>query len=278
MAFEYKKSWGGQKPPPGTPQDFSHPLANGLTGHWPLLERGGKIAFDVTGRANDAALSTAVWSAAGNHNGLVVGPGNTGVVVSSAAVSATAEFSASLWFRRNEIISTNDRPIMFKDAASNRCFLVTSLATSAMKFSVAANSGDAAGNFVVSPTGVIVRDKWYHIVAVFYGAGATNADRAKIYINAAKQVCTETGTIPSAATATSANLNFGIGGATNVMVDDVRYYSRALLDAEVARLYFTPFADMMPIRRSSPRTAAAGGGFQAAWARNANVVMQPGRA
>jgi hypothetical protein len=157
-------------------------------------------------------------------------------------VSSLTEYTIVLYFRRPEIISVNNRPLVSKSAASQRTYTLTSTSSGAIQFVVAATSGDAGSNHITTATGIILRDVWYQVAAVFQGSGATNNDRAKIYVNGLEKAATVVGTITTAQQDTTSA--FQIGTTVGTQVDDVRYYSRALSALEIRRLYGNPFADM----------------------------------
>src|SRR3990167_5512110 len=95
-----------------------------------------------------------------------------------------------------------------------RVYIATSLSDGGTTY------GDTASAFS--------NNTWTHIKFVFNGAGATNADRLKIYVNNINQSISFTGTIPSSLTDSSTALQIGAsnGGATwDGYIDEIIYFN-----------------------------------------------------
>lgn len=83
-------------------------------------------------------------------------------------------------------------------------------------------------------------DAWHHWAFVYDGGGAANADRLKIYLDAANQSLTFNGTIPaSMGNATTGVVFTGFDDVNNVYLDGTvalrRIWTAALSAAEVAQ-------------------------------------------
>jgi len=81
-----------------------------------------------------------------------------------------------------------------------------------------------------------------HLVIIYNGAGATNADRLKIYLNNVLQTLSFTGTIPASLLDSTAALCFGlniVGGAAEYdgIIDEVGCWNRLLTTDEISDLY-----------------------------------------
>jgi hypothetical protein len=105
-----------------------------------------------------------------------------------------------------------------------------------------------SGGVIQGVTGdVLTAGALTYLVAVFDGAGATNADRLKIYVNAVSQTLTFTGTIPATVPASTASVLFGTWGALtlflNGKMDDARIYDRAFSASEIEDKYAARGAD-----------------------------------
>jgi hypothetical protein len=84
---------------------------------------------------------------------------------------------------------------------------------------------------------------WYHVAFVYDGDGAVNADRLKIYVDSIEKPLAFVGTIPSILQNSTASVKIGKFGGTlsryfNGIIDDVRIFERALLQAEIEELYY----------------------------------------
>lgn len=82
----------------------------------------------------------------------------------------------------------------------------------------------------------------HHIVAVYNGNGATDADRLQMWLDGAPQVVTFTNTIPSTSAATPNQFRFGKESAAyaTASLSDVFVWSRALNPVEAESLYKPP--------------------------------------
>jgi len=94
-------------------------------------------------------------------------------------------------------------------------------------------------NFTSSEPSVAL---WSHCVVVYDGAGATNADRLKIYLDGIEQSLTFTGTIPATLKNSTAPLTIGRALAETAWrltgrMSRVRYWSSALTSGNVSTLW-----------------------------------------
>ena len=107
--------------------------------------------------------------------------------------------------------------------------------------SIANAINDAGNNYGLSGN-VISAGVWAHVVWRYYGAGAANADRLKLYVNNVEKALTFTGTIPATLTAATATVKTGVFGGTitryfNGRIAEVVMYDHALSVGEIAALY-----------------------------------------
>jgi hypothetical protein len=260
------------KPPPGSRLDWADPSTKGLTNYWLFNEGAGRIVADLCNKSKPAAFSgTPVWSP-GIHGGYCVTlDGSTAMIATPVTLGQTV-FSISLWYRHD----ANATDIIFaQDVGGLDTALIYASAT-----------GDWAyenDNFVVAGTTQsawpYTRDAlWHHMVLV--EPFDTDAVNARLYIDGKLMTAGGTEALSNPA---ASNLTLGgrLGGTVpwQGALDNVRVYrGRAITHAEVIRLYNEPFAGIIAPRRHIRAAVAAGGGFQAAWARGANFVHQPGRA
>lgn len=81
---------------------------------------------------------------------------------------------------------------------------------------------------------------WVHIVGVFDGAGASNADRNKVYVNGVQKTCNFSGTIPTSLFQSTANLKINSINNTSSgtgKIGQVKIWGRALTATEVRNEY-----------------------------------------
>ncbi len=94
---------------------------------------------------------------------------------------------------------------------------------------------------------------WFHVVVVFDGSGATNADRLKIYFATQSaghqlQVIDYFGTIPSALTNSTTSLRFGeaTGASMDGRIDDIRIWNIPKTIAQLDNGYKVELVDTNP--------------------------------
>jgi Concanavalin A-like lectin/glucanases superfamily len=105
----------------------------------------------------------------------------------------------------------------------------------------------STGNYgAFAYTSLVSSKAWVHLASVFDGSAATDADRAKVYVNAQAQALTFTGTIPaSLPDAGAAPLRLGSYALTdpimdlkwNGHLDDIQIYPVALTAQQVQVVY-----------------------------------------
>lgn len=108
------------------------------------------------------------------------------------------------------------------------------------------NTGLGTLVFYISPDGVGLgdflavaktADIWEHHGFVFRGAGATNADRLKHYLNGVKVAGVYTGNIPATIRASTDTVQFvGSGAGNTSRIDDPVIINKALSDTEMLKL------------------------------------------
>lgn len=101
--------------------------------------------------------------------------------------------------------------------------------------------GYTTGNFL--PLNV-----WTHCGFVFNGAGATNADRLKIYTNGVERAVTYNGTIPATAGTTTGNLVSGFYPLNSYfpgLKDNFMLWNRPLTGLDMRQLHAEPYAGFL---------------------------------
>ena len=146
-------------------------------------------------------------------------------------LSEATAVSVSLWFNRDT--TTNQFLLDLKDGSSR---IGLQLYTSNSIYFYVNNK-----SYFHSTSPSI--NQWYNLVYVFNGAGATNADKLKMYLNGTELTGgTYSGTIDSAIGALTSSMTSDIGRTASTayfsgQIDEVAIFSRALSSSEITTLY-----------------------------------------
>lgn len=94
---------------------------------------------------------------------------------------------------------------------------------------------------------------WHHIVVIYNGGGAVNADKVKLYVDNSLQTLSFSGTIPSTIRVGAGDMLIGdLSGLSyrfDGYIDELSFWSRAITSSEVTSLYNSgsgfqyPFSD-----------------------------------
>lgn len=116
--------------------------------------------------------------------------------------------------------------------------------TGRLTFYTAIHPGDTGGTYaeLTSPPS---DGLWHHYTLVYSGGGATNAERALIYVDGVAQSPTYVGTIPTTSSLPPSNVDLTVGRGQNVATfyvasgafDEIAHFNRALTSAEVGLVY-----------------------------------------
>ena len=199
-------------------------------------------------RLDESAGTTAADSSAGGHLATATGsvawlPGGGIVegaavfdgaasyltVPDSALLDGTAAFTLAYWFRAN-VLDGSGLVSKRNGDTDNNAFTTYVNNLGNLRVDIATN------NNRFSSVAFIDRGRWYHVALVFDGTQAT-ASRARLYVDG---VLDKTASETSSSIGNLASpLSIGIlqpGAATSFdgLIDDVRFYRRALSAAEVA--------------------------------------------
>ena len=264
-----EQSWGWEKPPLGAMLNLSHPLANGLVGRWLFNEHSGGTVYDLSGNNYHGTLTGApTWSA--GPTGQVLAFSGTGQYITAPMTfAATGDMSISWRMNPDSTGAGPDYIFSFLAAGSWQTAIWWYPDFNVLR---ASSNNDATEAEWTLPASV--EDSWHHWVLLRNAAGTMT-----LYIDSAVQTATSSASGTPGTAGVSINIGARDGGGQPFQgkMDDFRVYNRTLTIAELRLLYSQPFADMVPMSMPFGKTpAAAGGGFQAAWAQNSNVVWQPG--
>jgi hypothetical protein len=201
------------------------------TGYWPLDATSGTVAVDVTGNDNNGMVNGATWIASGETNGCLSFNGINNYVQISNIVSA--DFSVAFWVKTSQTGGAgqwfNGVGLVDGDAFSVNNDFGTALVGGKFAFGV----GNPDTTLVSTNS---INDGTWHLCV----ATRTQANGAIwVYVDGKPEA---TGTGSTNILNASAALRFGQiesgGGYFNGSLDDIKIYSRALGDNEVAALYY----------------------------------------
>ena len=99
------------------------------------------------------------------------------------------------------------------DFQTDGCWILQTESTPKLSIAVADAAADGGGNNGAGGT-TLSTGTWYHVVFVYDGTQTGNANRAKVYLNAAQETLTFSGTIAASLLNSAAALRFGRWGGT----------------------------------------------------------------
>ena len=211
-------------------------LRQGLVGCWvPSLGASGLSLIDRSGQNNHGTLTNMGgqdnWRASGSGVALNF-DGSNDYAEMAPVFSGRPVLTVAFWARPT---STSSR-IESNEGSSSTIRASYSLAEDGNAY-VLPGSTSAYGFCNWSTLGVT---RFIHAVFVFDSTAATNAERARIFLNGVQQTLTFVGTIPTAAPTFTGRLRLGqrpdLSAPSSGLMDDVRIYSRVLTLAEIRLL------------------------------------------
>lgn len=221
-----------------------HPgLTLGLVGAWcPSLGASGYTLLDRSGLGAHAEItgSTAPWAASGTGLALDCSLASDVATVRQAPwiTSVAGAITVSAWVRP----STTGRSDFFgqwlSQGGQQHFLLATGIVASQFGFYVSSGTGGAGAN-----GGAFVTDRWYHVAGRYY------AGSIQVFANGVR-VATNNTSVAMSTTSTASVLIGASGDSTGSgLVDDLRVYSRALADAEIALLASRRGIGLVPQRQ-----------------------------
>ena len=251
------------KPPPGTPVDWSHPLARGLAGAWPLNERAGLVVSNAAscGHTNNGALV----------NGPTWGPGPNGSAVNM--VSASSQYIECGNFPALNGASQVTMFLSGLEGASNKNWMFGRITTGIQRIGLIqfsngslyafANSG--GGDFYIQVATVVPLST---LGLTFDGAQPTNPTKLVFYINGKATTTGYYGTPGTQILSSTDTVQMGRYAATNYsdgLYDTaLMWIGRALTPGEMASIHANPWQLYAPPsfhRFAQPYTAVGSGRF-----------------
>ncbi len=202
----------------------------GNVGSWRFDETSGATAFDLSGEDNHGVIAGAVQRIDGVSGGALDFSGGSVAVADDASVDATTALTVSAWVRPDQVVTQN---VVKKSANHGIDGFELSLATTGRPF-FRVNQATSADAFRVNAPTATAADgaTWTHLVGTYDGT------QLRLYVDGA---LVATGAGPAAIAQNDLALTIGDqpggGFAFGGGIDDVRMYTRALTDAEVAALF-----------------------------------------
>jgi hypothetical protein len=224
-----------------------HPLARGLLGAWPFYEGGGGTLHDLTGnRVNGTLTSGQPW-AAGQFGSALSFNGSTQSVNLGNTLNPAA-VTYSVWIKPRTLTNAYQGIVGRSDSITYSILLVKSTGKLALYASNVGVNYDGTGSHTLT-TG-----NWYHLVLTYSAtAGLVGYVNGVVDGTAAANGALNTSTV----TCHIGNDPGTVSREFDGFIDNVLIYNRALSAAEVAQLYFDPFAIY---RRPGYRVGVAAGG------------------
>lgn len=263
------EGWGRTKPPLGARHNPSHPLSQGLVGHWIMNENGGARAYDISGSGRHGTITLA-----GGTGGWV--KGQFGPAVNFDGADTLIDCGTSPFYDTVSLGPLTFSAWIFPRTAGegtqgsivSKCVSATTAGRTRFWIDNSAPEVDALAFLrdgstdlsVKTVNSVVTYNEWQHVVVTW--TGSVTATTVHIYKNGTELgYSVQTNGASFVANTSSivignwVNLTLGFDG----IIDDVRFYNRALNIDEVSQLYLYPFADMAPGLRVFPMGEAAGG-------------------
>jgi hypothetical protein len=221
-----------------------------------LDETSGDLAIDVSGNNLSATISgNFAWNPNGIHNGALEfnGTNTVATIPDADLLDGTTAFTLAFWFRANAYPIDSAGLVSKRDgAALNNAYTTYLKVDKHLYVDVEASSNNRFASATLIDT-----NAWYHVALAFDGA-LPAAQRVSLWINGALDVTAA----ESSTSISNYPSNFRIGnthsGATNWfngLIDDVRFYRRALTANEIQSLAATNLAPTV-FAGSPPVTAS----------------------
>jgi len=207
----------------------------GMVSYWKLDENIGTTAYDYLGTYD------------GTNNGATINqPGQVGTAYSFDGVddyvdmgdigelNSVSTFTIVGWINHTDNTATDRVFDKIKDGNND-----ISIAPYWGRIYFEIGNGGNTYAYWNGYSSTIPSGQWYHLAAVFDGSGATNTDRAKIYVNGVERSLTFSGSIPSS-TADLSGYSFSLSRPSDDfdgVMDEVAIFNNALSASEILDLY-----------------------------------------
>ncbi|MEQ9306420.1 MAG: LamG-like jellyroll fold domain-containing protein, partial [Marinoscillum sp.] len=188
------------------------------------------VATDLTGNGNDVSTQFSIDYIAPENVLDFDGTDDYVDLGSFSSLDNLNELTIEAWINVDNFTDYDGIVSSFSSISSTVDLLLGGAgdATSQGIYFRVANGSNAYAYTTSAP---LIADTWHHIVGVFNGNGATNADRFKIYIDGVEQSLVFSGTAPATTPSVAANMNVGYytsgGHYLNGSIDEVRIWNVA---------------------------------------------------
>lgn len=236
---------------------FDNDVANGIVGKWGFDEATGTIAYDGSGNNNSGTLMNGPTRAtstceAGDCISFNASSSQYVDVPATSTLNFTSNgtFSISAWVHPNTLSSAWRRGIIVQENYLTSGFRL-GFANGGTPMFWTTQSG---GTLELTSSEPLTVDQWNYLVVTY------DNQQASLYVNGAR-TATSTGTYVAGSNPVR------IGAAVNEyfsgLLDDIRYYNRALSAAEVKQLYsshpFSRFFSVEDVCRTNDASSTISG-------------------
>jgi len=203
---------------------------SGLAGYWKFDEGSGTVAADSSGNGNNGTLVNGpTWTTGKVGNALSFNGVSAAVTIPASTQYDTSTFTMSFWIKPLSLNSGGqwNNIVMGREAYTLKGFRFGLASNGAPRFWTT----QSGGSITLASTAAAPLNAFAHVVVTYDGS------TARMYVNGV-QSGTASGTYvpPSGVDLT---IDGGIGGTipSNSVIDDVRWYNRALSASEIQTLY-----------------------------------------
>ena len=208
------------------PQSFGNAQLGGLLGWWKLDEKEGTIAADSSGNGNDGTLiGNPVWRPQGGKIGGAIelgGKGDYVKIANESAFNITSQITIAAWVNITSIPQEWTGIVTKGDTAWR---LSTSFANNVFHF------GTAREDYLNGST-TVSSGQWHHVACVYDGQKMSIYVDGKLDVSKPRSGPIATNNFP---VCIGENIEL-TGHCWNGLIDDVRIYTYALSENEIAAL------------------------------------------
>jgi hypothetical protein len=264
-----------RQPPAFTPADLGAQINRGLVAWYPFNDPGGTTVRDISSKNGIGTLTNGpTWNFGRTGSAIRFDGSDSYVgVVNGSRFFNNNLHSASFWFNANSIANS---PVLLSagDTTTAKDYFIEIAGANSVLWGSRNGSITQYRTYTSTPT---ISGGWHCITIV--KTGTTTGD---LYIDGLLQ-STYSGDFATAAFTNTSTLYIGAyctavsSLSLDGRIEDVRIFDRALLAVEARELFSNSYAGYAPQKRFLFAPPSVAGGFQSAWARNANNIIQGAR-
>ena len=221
-------------------------LNTGLVSWWKLGDATGDPRVDSfsnnTLTNNNSVTQEAGVSTAGS-SGFVIASTQYLSIADTAALSPTAQASVSFWMRFPTATVNMGLVVKWNYGGQQGSWAIQTDGTNndEIQTFVADALNDPGNNNGITTDANLVINTWYHVVMVYDGSLAGNANRLKVYVDGTQKTISFVGTIPAVLQDSTAAYEIGrfstVGRYFGGMIEGNGFYNIALTQAKITQLY-----------------------------------------